>query len=400
MKSPTFSPPVAPQSGSGKKAILSPLKKDASVVVIGAGVFGVWTALLLLKKGLQVTLIDAWGPGNSRASSGGESRLIRSIYGDNKLYFQMARRSMELWKQYQHEFNQRWLFLTGILWFAYEPRPEFLIQALPFFDEYQVPYEKLTTQQSQKLFPQIQVQDLHHILWEKESGFLLARESCQQIVQGFVNLGGKFVNEKAIPGPIKNEKLDHIQTSNQKAIKADGYVFACGPWLGQIFPEILGNVINPTRQEVYYFGISDSKFDNLPCWVDWNPDQIYYGVAQTQGRGFKIACHKRGESFDPNQDDRVPTLSMIEEARNFLGHRFPSLKNAPLLESRVCQYENSPDGNFILDVHPEANNLWIIGGGSGHGFKHGPAVGELATDMILGNKKVLDVFSLKRFNQT
>jgi len=170
--------------------------------------------------------------------------------------------------------------------------------------------------------------------------------------------------------------------------------------LGQIFPEILGNVINPTRQEVYYFGISDSKFDNLPCWVDWNPDQVYYGVAQTQGRGFKIACHKRGESFDPNQDDRVPTLSLIEEARNFLGHRFPSLKNAPLLESRVCQYENSPDGNFILDVHPEANNLWIIGGGSGHGFKHGPAVGELATDMILGKKKGLDVFSLERFHLT
>jgi len=129
--------------------------------------------------------------------------LIRTIYGDNQLYFQMARRSLELWKQYQHQFNQRWLFLTGILWFAYEPRPEFLIQALPFFDEYQVPYEKLTTQQSQNIFPQIQVQDLHHILWEKESGFLLARESCQQIVQGFVNLGGKFVNEKAIPGPIK-----------------------------------------------------------------------------------------------------------------------------------------------------------------------------------------------------
>ena len=84
-------------------------------------------------------------------------------------------------------------------------------------------------------------------------------------------------------------------------------------------------------------------------------------------------------------------------ARAYVGYRFPGLENAPLVEARVCQYEESSDGHFILDRHPKLDNVWIAGGGSGHGYKHGPAVGERVAGLVLGKAQIDPVFSLRRF---
>ncbi|MBA4056255.1 MAG: hypothetical protein C0490_16185, partial [Marivirga sp.] len=152
-----------------------------------------------------------------------------------------------------------------------------------------------------------------------------------------------------------------------------------------------------SKQEVYYFGTplkNSSTFEDLPAWVDVDNKDFYYGIPGNAHRGFKIGVDVRGEPFDPTLGERTLTSSALKSAREFIGHRFPKLKDAPLLEHRVCPYENSPDGNFIFGLLPESNNVFLLGGGSGHGFKHGPALGELVADVFSGNKKVPELFAL------
>ena len=191
-----------------------------------------------------------------------------------------------------------------------------------------------------------------------------------------------------------------VTLSDGMRLEADAFVFACGPWLGKVFPDLLGEVIRPTRQEVFFFGTpaGDPRFseDVFPVWIDRGV-KIWYGIPGNRWRGFKIADDTRGPAFDPTSGERVPSAQGLQAARDYLGFRFPALKGSPLLEARVCQYENSTDQNFIVDRHPYAENAWILGGGSGHGFKHGPALGELAAANVLGAKPVEPFFSVSRF---
>ncbi len=189
--------------------------------------------------------------------------------------------------------------------------------------------------------------------------------------------------------------------SDGSKLQADSYVFACGPWLSKIFPEALKNIIKPTRQEVFFFGTpygNSSLFEsNMPVWVDFG-EKLWYGIPGADWRGFKVADDTRGAKFDPTTGDRTASKSGISSARKYLANRFPIMKDAPLLESRVCQYENSPDGHYIIDQHPGAENTWVVGGGSGHGFKLGPALGEFIADRVIGKKEVDPFFTLSRFD--
>jgi glycine/D-amino acid oxidase-like deaminating enzyme len=151
----------------------------------------------------------------------------------------------------------------------------------------------------------------------------------------------------------------------------------------------LDAIITPTRQEVFFFGTpaGDPRFTEaqLPTWIDGGKNP-FFGVPGNHWRGFKIADDTRGQVIDPSTVEREISQEKLANARAYLRMRFPALANAPLLESRVCQYENSTDHNFILDRHPEAENVWLAGGGSGHGFKHGPVIGEMVADAVVGVK--------------
>src|SRR5262249_24718879 len=118
----------------------------------------------------------------------------------------------------------------------------------------------------------------------------------------------------------------------------------------------------------------------MPAWIDVD----LYGIPDLENRGFKIADDRHGPPFDPDSSDRFITREQIVEMRRRLGDLFPALKDAPLVESRVCQYENSSNGEFLDDLHPGLKNVWLVGGGSGHGFKHGPALGEYVAAQVLG----------------
>jgi glycine/D-amino acid oxidase-like deaminating enzyme len=356
------------------------LPTSSRIVVIGAGAFGGWTALYLVRAGYNVTLVDAWGAGNSRSSSGDETRVIRSTYGSNEFYFDLNVRALELWKENQQRWDKKLFYNSGVIWFCYQEKNPIIDDSVPFAKKHGMEYEYLSLTEIEKRFPAIQTNDLHHAWFDPFGGYLKARESCQAVKEAFVNEGGEFITAFANRGKISSMQMEGIRLSNGETLKADAYIFSCGPWLGQLFPEVLKDKITCTKQEAYYFGVPKEQtaaFDQLPAWIDLDGKDFYYGIPGNANRGFKIGVDKRGEIFDPTNGERIYSPQVLADAREFIEHRFPKLKNAPLIESRVCPYENSSDGNFIFDRHPEASNLWFLGGGSGHGFKHGPALGEL-----------------------
>ena len=374
--------------------------KKGHIAVIGAGAFGGWTAHHLLKKGYNVTLLDVFGPGNSRASSGGDSRVIRGIYGEDKIYVDLVARSFKLWKRYQKQWQKSLYFPTGALWF-FQVDDTYAQKSLPIVNQAGLKSEQLSKKEVEKKFPQIDLNGLKSFYFEHEAGYLPARHCCQVVLENFVKKGGEYKQLAVEPGKILNNKLSELILSDGSKLNADSYVFACGPWLSKIFPNALKDIITPTRQEVFFFGTpygDSSLFEsNMPVWVDFGK-KIWYGIPGADWRGFKVADDTRGVEFDPTSGDRTASETGLESARNYLAKRFPSMKDAPLLESRVCQYENSPDGNYIIDKHPEAENTWVIGGGSGHGFKLGPALGEFVADRVIGNKRIDPFFALSRFN--
>jgi glycine/D-amino acid oxidase-like deaminating enzyme len=375
------------------------LQTPARIVVVGAGAFGGWTALHLLRGGARVTLVDAWGPGNSRASSGGETRVIRGVYGDRRVYTEMAVRAFELWRENEQRWGRRLYTETGALWMATGEDDRYMRAAMPLLHEAGLPYEELTIAEARSRYPQVSFDGVRWAMFEKRAGFLLARRACEAVVDGFLAEGGAYRMASAKPGPMAGGAMRAVVLSDGTAVEADAFVFACGPWLGKLFPDVVGERIRATRQEVFFFGTpaDDARFSEgrMPVWVDLGA-RLIYGIPGGERRGFKVADDTSGPPFDPTSGERLVSPEGLRASREFLARRFPGLAGAPLVESRVCQYESTPDSHFVMDRHPAAANVWLVGGGSGHGFKHGPAVGERVARLVRGDAAVDPTFALGR----
>jgi len=354
------------------------------VAVIGAGVFGAWTAWHLTKRGQRVALIEAYGSAHSRASSGGESRIIRMGYGADEIYTRWSQRSLIQWKELFAARAQERLFQeTGVLWLSGGDDARFR-QTAATLTRCGVPFEQMDIKALEERFPQIGLAGIAGGLLEPHSGALMARRAVAVVVEDTVRQGAEYRNAQVLE-PKGSGRVHHIATNQGENIAAGQFVFACGPWLGKLFPDILGSRIFPSRQEVFFFGVpaGDARFapPALPTFLFQGDES--YGMPDLETRGLKIALDRHGERIDPDTQSRTVSAGAIEEIRQYVAWRFPALKDAPIVETRVCQYENTSNGDFLIDRHPEMENVWFAGGGSGHGFKHGPAVGEYVTGRLL-----------------
>jgi len=368
--------------------VTSTLKNNslvADVAVIGAGSFGSWIAWRLRRAGRSVLLIDAWGPAHSRSSSGGESRIIRMGYGADEIYTRMAMRSLVEWKELFERTGDPLFHRTGVLWMGCSG-DSYSDSTRSTLERVGVPIDILSAQELAERYPQMHVRDGSFGILETESGALMARRAIATVVRDLIRQGGAYATA-AITAPSGRGTLASLETTDGTRISADTFVFACGPWLPKLFPDILRERIWPTRQEVLFFAPppGDRRFSppELPIWIDFGDPRGPYGFPDLEGRGFKLAFDRHGPPFDPDSGDRVLSAESVAEARAFLAERFPLLCDAPLTEFRVCQYENTSNGDFLIDRHPDLANVWLAGGGSGHGFKHGPAVAAYLSGRIL-----------------
>jgi glycine/D-amino acid oxidase-like deaminating enzyme len=351
--------------------------------VIGAGVFGSWTAEHLRRAGHQVTLVDMAGPANSRASSGGESRMTRGAYGKDEIYSKMAFASLPEWKALSVSSGLPIFVQHGVVFFSSKP-DDYFKDSIAVHRRLGQPLEELDGRQLQRRFPMIDFSDVALGLFEPSFGALMARRAVQTLVSQFVAAGGHYRHELAHSPQQQSGPLKSLRLAGG-ALEADAYVFALGPWMPKVFPDLLGSRIFATRQEIFYFAApeGDHRFlpEAMPGWADFNEGDMYYGFPDLEARGVKFAHDRHGVAVDPDTQSREPTRAALEEVIAFRDRRFPLLKGAPVTGAEVCQYENSSNGDFLIDRHPQMPNMVLVGGGSGHGFKHGPEVGRLAAEL-------------------
>lgn len=306
------------------------------------------------------------------------------MYGPNRIYTRWVARALELWRQADANWDTELYRRTGALWLC-GADDGYVRAALPCLAEEGLKIHELALADARTRFPQVAFDGIERVWLEEDAGTLFARRACRLVADAFTAEGGEYAGLEARPLAIEGERLGAVRLSDGSRFEADAFVFACGPWLPRLFPELLGP-LRVSRQEVYYFGTppaSAALFEApaLPVWMDMSLG--YYGLPPSEHRGFKVADDRRGPAFDPTSGDRIPSEEGVRVARAFLARRFPALRDAPLLEARVCQYTSTADNHLVVDRHPRASDLWLVGAGSGHGFKLGPALGEHVASLLL-----------------
>jgi monomeric sarcosine oxidase len=352
------------------------------VVVVGAGAFGAWTALHLRERGVKVTLLDAFGPGNSRATSGGETRQIRVGYADREMYSRWVLRALDAWRAREKEFGRQLLFPIGRLQLASAWNAG-MDATVKVFDTLRVKHERLDGEELRRRFPAMSFADVGAALYEPGAGIIKAREAIMAVAASFARKGGTLTIARALPGPARGRRMEAVSSPGDR-FSAAAFVFACGPWLRKVFPDLLGTRIATPRREVFFFGTpaGDERYSwpNLPNFSE----ATFYGFPSLDQRGLKVSPVGGDDLMDPDSEERTPSEVLAQRSREYVARRFPGMKGQPIVESRVCQLENTADEHFLIDRHPDYDNVWIAGGGSGHGFKHGPVVGEYIADRALG----------------
>ena len=342
-----------------------------SVTIVGAGIFGASLAYRLARDGWGVRLYERHEPGHPGAASGGESRLIRYAHGTGDWYTRSAWRARELWRELERETGRELLVETGIAWFArsedgWEAESERVLRAEG------IPVERLNPDAGQELFPSFDPQNVAFILWEPNAGVLRAAEATKATVEAAERAGAELQHEVAEPG----------------AVEDDVVVWACGAWLRELF----GLPVRVTKQDTLYFAAAGWTCPPVPAWVDYS--NAIYGHGDLDELGVKVAPDQEGPAFDPERGARVVSPETEHAARTYLAQRFPALRDTPIDHGSVCQYAVTTDTNFVLAPHPERTDEWIFGGGSGHGFKHGPALAEYAASVVSGEREPEPQFGL------
>ena len=347
-------------------------------VVVGAGVFGASLAHRLAGAGWGVTLVESRSPGHGQSSSGDESRLLRCAHGADRWYARSARRARELWRAIEAEAGAELYVESGVAWFArreggWETESEAVLR------QEGIPLERLDPEHAAGLFPSVAVDDLRLVLFEPEAGILRAGEATRALARLAIARGAELVVASARPDGAG------VALDDGRRLEGDRVVWTCGAWLAGLFGELLS--LRVTHQDVFYFAAGPAwRTPGVPGWVDY--EGAAYGLGDLDGRGFKAAPDREGPPFDPDSGPRVALAEHERLARGYLASRFPALARAPLVGHRTCQYELTADTHFVIAPHPDHDRrVWLLGGGSGHGFKHGPALAEYVESLLRGDQE-------------
>ncbi len=384
----------AERLAAGQRSVISP---NADIVVVGAGAFGGWTALYLREMGHTVTLIDQYGPGNSRATSGGETRQIRAVYGEREIYTKWVLEAFDRWQAREAEWGKKLFFRTGQLSLAPEWTKE-LIDTRKVFDRLGVKYDLVKPDDLARRYPQMTMNNVGVAMSTPSTGVLKAREGCLAVAQAFEKKGGRFVTAKVELGARAGGALQDVALSTGQRVSAPIFVFACGPWLPKVFPSVMKNKLETPRRAVFFYGTppGDQRF-TYPNFPTWSVDNAY-GFPCIEGKGFKVVPTFERQLVDPDTQEHMLTADELRKGRAFAAKWFPALARQPLVDARICQREDSIDDHFIVNQHPELNNVWLVGGGSGHGYKHGIMLGDYVAHRVVGqdkNPELAATFALK-----
>lgn len=371
------------------------------VIIIGAGVVGTMAAWRLAQAGHDVVVLEQFNLDHDRGSSYGDSRVVRRVYTD-RLYTALMADAYTLWHELQSRFPDRELFSTpGGLFFGPQGHPE-MLAAERSLAASGVAYESLDAAKCADRFPALKLHGDEYGLYEPSMGYARASQ-CVRAAARLARQHGAVIHESTPVVAISATPQGGVQvtTANGPAFEADRLVLCAGPWSGRLLAE--QGIALPLRivRKTYIHLLpernkTDFETGRFPVWID--AQSWAYGFPRLGDvPGVKIAIHAGGQETSPGAVDRIVSDEDRDALVGYARRRFPDLSDEVVYE-KVCLYTMTPDEDFIIDRMPGLPGAFMIGGTSGHGFKFGPLLGEIARILVDGAPTPYDLsrFSLAR----
>ena len=362
---------------------------SSDFLVVGAGIFGVTTALELRTRGYRVTLIDPGPLPYPLAASTDVSKVVRMEYGSDRQYMRMVMRAIEGFHRWNERFGETLYHETGVLLAAQGPMSdsEFLDKSYrTLLEEGQKP-ERVSADEIASRFPAwstgVYVDGFYHA----RGGYAESERVVGKLVDWAADAGvavrpGQTADELIVSG----SRVRGVRTREGETFEADHTVLAAGSWTPWLLPE-LQQVMKPTGHPIFHLKAKDNTLFTPPNFVVFMADSSrtgWYGFPLLREGIVKVARHGVGVRLHPEHDERVVHEEDFAQLRIFLEDTFPALLDAEITYTRRCLYTDTLDEHFWIDRHPEKEGLSVATGGSGHGFKFGPVFGELIADVVEG----------------
>lgn len=362
---------------------------NSKIVVVGGGIAGTMTALHLQRRGEHVTLIDRWEPGHSRAASSDYNRVIRAISGRDEFYTRWAREARQRWLELQAESGQNLMVECGALILATEGHCDWEDSTADTFDRVGVPYHRFNRDEIIARFPQFKVDDISYALYEPQAGLLMAHRCVITAIDLFKKAGGIVTRGHVTTDVSEKPMLDG------KPLEADVIIIATGAWAADMFPRTIKPISAIIGINVLYTSTPDGSdaFDmaNMPCWIDHG--QGSFGIPSSEGSGVKAAV-VIPDKIDIENDERLIRQQSLVRTRSYIQRRLPQLEGEKIVDSKFNQVILTPDTHFVVDWHPQHENVLFAGGCSGHLFKHGPVFGDFVAGVAMRDYGTADRFKV------
>ncbi len=360
-----------------------------NMIVVGGGIAGTMTALSLQRRGVQVTLIDRWEPGHARAASSDYNRVIRAISGRDEFYTRWARDSRQMWLEMQAESGENLMYECGALILATEGHCDWEDATSETFDKVGVPYYRYDQADIASRFPQFKTDDISYALFEPEAGLLMAHRCVITGIKLFKAAGGIVKRGRVETDASERPMLDG------KPLEADAIIMAPGAWMADLFPRLIKPISSIVAINVLYTSTPDGSeafdMEHMPCWIDHG--QGSFGIPSSEGSGVKAAI-VIPDKIDLDNEERLIKREMINRTQTYVRHRLPELVGQKVVDSKFNQIILTPDTHFIVDWHPEHENVLLAGGCSGHLFKHGPMFGQFTAGVAMKDYGTADRFKV------
>jgi len=352
------------------------------VGVVGAGIFGLSGALALQRRGHRVTVFDRQGPPAHDAASTDRTKALRFEYGSAcPLYVPLVDEARTLYRALDPSLYVE----TGVLALAAtwdESRHEW--ESHNYLVEHGWPVELWEPSRARERFPQFNYDGVAAVTWNPQGGYVRAEAAVRATLRAFREAGGVVVAPMRVTGIEESAEAAEIVVEGGEPFDFDAALVCAGAWF-RALGLARDDFVRPTRQAVtYYRPPSDmlARFDPpaFPVWMHDLTESGWYGMPLEDGL-LKVARHRPGEPADPDAPRAVSPEDRAA-SRAFVARSLPAIHANWYAEDRGCLYAMTDDGNFVIDSVPGRTRTFVAGGGSGHGFKLGPAVGRLAADMV------------------
>lgn len=356
------------------------------VAVLGAGAFGVATAVELADRGFAVHVVDRAVPPHPEASSTDTSKAVRADYGDDSFYTELALESLARWRDRNREAGTELFHPHGILMLASRSldEPGFEGASYRALRARGLPLERTTTASRRRRFPEWVSDAYPDGYFNPEAGWVESARAVAALADAARRRGVVFTEATVVPFAEPGRGRRVVLASGE-TLEAEHVVVCAGAWTARLLPELADRLRAVGQPVVHFVPDRPERFagPRFPVWCADIANTGWYGFPLSREGTLKIGHHGAGRPLSPGEPLAV-TERELERTREFCRRTFPSLADAPVARTRLCLYCDTPDGDFLIDHHPDRPGVIVAAGGSGHGFKFAPVLGGIVADLVEG----------------